>query len=132
MDPDHAVTRLPDYVNLPKNQQPRHQPADSSETIEERCFSASLICLEGHYTQSPPMGPKTMGKVNSMIAKTLEKTHTCRKSRYVPFHERHTLQLLLTSYQGSSLAQRSNMDMAHEDICRSHSQPNNTLGWTSI
>lgn len=83
MDPEHAVTRLPDYVTLPKLQQPQSETTDtkSNETIEERCFSGSLICLEGHYTQSPPMGPKTMAKVNSLIAKTLEKTHTCRKSR---------------------------------------------------
>lgn len=53
----------------------------SSETIEERCFSAALICLEGHFTQSPPMGPQTTARVNSMISKTLEKTHTLRKAR---------------------------------------------------
>lgn len=51
------------------------------ETIEERCFSAALICLEGHFTQSPPMGPQTAAKVNAMITKTLEKTHTVRKAR---------------------------------------------------
>ncbi|PTB69057.1 hypothetical protein BBK36DRAFT_1192976 [Trichoderma citrinoviride] len=54
---------------------------DSGETIEERCFSAALICLEGHFTQSPPMGPQTTARVNSMISKTLEKTHTLRKVR---------------------------------------------------
>ncbi|KAL7956494.1 hypothetical protein V8C34DRAFT_288436 [Trichoderma compactum] len=54
---------------------------NSGETIEERCFSAALICLEGHFTQSPPMGPQTTARVNSMISKTLEKTHTLRKAR---------------------------------------------------
>ncbi|KAK8141885.1 hypothetical protein G3M48_009720 [Beauveria asiatica] len=53
----------------------------NTETIEERCFSAALICLEGHFTQSPPMGPKTAARVNSMISKTLEKTHILRKVR---------------------------------------------------
>lgn len=72
-----AMTRLPDYVTM---------PADSlddgpGETIEERCFSAALICLEGHYTQSPPMGPQTTARVSSMVSKTLEKTHTLRKAR---------------------------------------------------
>lgn len=51
------------------------------ETIEERCFSAALICLEGHYT-IPPMGPQTATRVSSMIAKTLEKTHTFKHVRY--------------------------------------------------
>lgn len=52
-----------------------------SESIEERCFSASLICLEGHYTSSPPMGPMTASRVSSMVAKTLEKTHTFKHVR---------------------------------------------------
>ncbi|PNH50311.1 hypothetical protein VD0003_g6868, partial [Verticillium dahliae] len=59
-------------------------PSDGSkpsESIEERCFSAALICLEGHYTSSPPMGPMTANKVSSMIAKTLEKTHTFKHVR---------------------------------------------------
>jgi palmitoyltransferase len=51
------------------------------ETIEERCFSAALICLEGNYTRSPPMGPATAAKVSSMISKTLEKTHTFKQVR---------------------------------------------------
>ncbi|KAJ0284653.1 hypothetical protein COL940_003974 [Colletotrichum noveboracense] len=50
------------------------------ESIEERCFSAALICLEGHYT-IPPMGPQTAARVSSMIAKTLEKTHTFKHVR---------------------------------------------------
>ncbi|KAL2755619.1 hypothetical protein ACRALDRAFT_1051040 [Sodiomyces alcalophilus JCM 7366] len=61
-------------------------PADASrppETIEERCFSAALICLEGHYTNSPPMGPMTASRVSSMVAKTLEKTHTFKHVREV-------------------------------------------------
>ena len=78
MDTDNAVSRLPEYANMPS----KSQSTDSGETIEERCFSAALICLEGHYTQSPPMGPLTTARVNSLIAKTLEKTHTCRKSRF--------------------------------------------------
>ncbi|KAL9945462.1 hypothetical protein ACHAQF_005233 [Verticillium nonalfalfae] len=59
-------------------------PSDGSkpsESIEERCFSAALICLEGHYTSSPPMGPMTANKVSGMIAKTLEKTHTFKHVR---------------------------------------------------
>lgn len=54
---------------------------DADETIEERCFSAALICLEGHYTDSPPMGPLTSAKVTSMISRTLEKTHTFKEVR---------------------------------------------------
>ncbi|TDZ33914.1 hypothetical protein C8035_v000574 [Colletotrichum spinosum] len=50
------------------------------ESIEERCFSAALVCLEGHYT-IPPMGPQTAARVSSMIAKTLEKTHTFKHVR---------------------------------------------------
>lgn len=53
----------------------------SGETIEERVFSAALICLEGHFTQSPPMGHMTAARVAVMISKTLEKTHTLRRVR---------------------------------------------------
>ena len=68
--------RLSDYVDLSIDGENA-----GGETIEERCFSAALVCLEGHYTQSPPMGPKTAVRVNSMISKTLEMTHTHRKAR---------------------------------------------------
>ncbi|KAG5956271.1 hypothetical protein E4U57_002755 [Claviceps arundinis] len=54
---------------------------NSGESIEERCFSAALICLEGHFTRSPPMGPLTAARVSSMVSKTLEKTHTLRTCR---------------------------------------------------
>lgn len=71
------MTRIPDHVNLAME-----DPMEGSgETIEERCFSAALICLDGHYKQAPPMGPKTAARVSSMISKTLEKTHTLRKAR---------------------------------------------------
>lgn len=53
----------------------------SHESIEERCFAAALICLEGHYTDSPPMGPQTNAKVVSMISRTLEKTHASKEVR---------------------------------------------------
>lgn len=53
----------------------------SNETIEERCFHGVLICLEGHYSESPLMGPQTSVKVTSMVAKTLEKTHTYKDVR---------------------------------------------------
>jgi palmitoyltransferase len=72
------MTRLPDNDTLLIEPQ---EDGHHDETIEERCFSAALICLEGHYTQSPPMGPQTAAKVSSMINKTLEKTHTFRKAR---------------------------------------------------
>ncbi|KAI6775591.1 hypothetical protein HG530_002349 [Fusarium avenaceum] len=71
------MTRLPDKDNLLDEA----QEDGPDETIEERCFSAALVCLEGHYTQSPPMGPQTAARVSSMITKTLEKTHTLRKAR---------------------------------------------------
>jgi len=57
------------------------EPLAHNESIEERCYSAALICLEGHYTESPPMGPLTHAKVTSMIARTLEKTHTSKEVR---------------------------------------------------
>jgi len=50
-------------------------------SIEERSFAAALICLEGHYMQSPVMGPQSIAKVMSMISKTLEKTHTYKDVR---------------------------------------------------
>ena len=57
-------------------------PDPTEESVEERSFSAALICLEGHFTQSPPMGPQTATRVSSIISKTLEKTHTVRRARY--------------------------------------------------
>lgn len=65
-----AASPLDDAEQLPYN-----------ESIEERCFSAALICLEGHYTDSPPMGPLTSAKVTTMISRTLEKTHTSKEVR---------------------------------------------------
>ncbi|KAK0382769.1 hypothetical protein NLU13_9865 [Sarocladium strictum] len=77
LDVKHATTRLMDI-------EPPAQHVDSSaasESIEERVLSAALICIAGHFTQSPPMGPLTAARVSSMISKTLEKTHTFRKAR---------------------------------------------------
>lgn len=70
------MTQLSDYAGPTPG-----KGDDNGESIEERCFSAALICLEGHFTQSPPMGPQTATRVNSMISKTLEKTHTLRTAR---------------------------------------------------
>ncbi|GAP86807.2 putative essential cytoplasmic protein [Rosellinia necatrix] len=53
------------------------------DSIEERAFAAALVCLEGHYQQSPVMGPQSIAKVMSMISKTLEKTHTYKDVREV-------------------------------------------------
>lgn len=75
-----AMTRLAEYAAPPPPDAPK--PAAAGETIEERCFSAALICLEGHFTQSPPMGPQTAAHVSSIITKTLEKTHTLRAARF--------------------------------------------------
>ncbi|KAM0307785.1 hypothetical protein ACHAPM_000513 [Fusarium culmorum] len=78
------MTRVDEMTRLQDNETLLIEPQEDGhydETIEERCFSAALICLEGHYTQSPPMGPHTAAKVSSMINKTLEKTHTFRKAR---------------------------------------------------
>ena len=72
------MTRLSDNDPLLDEAQ---ENGHANETIEERCFSAALVCLEGHYTQSPPMGPHTAARVSSLITKTLEKTHTLRKAR---------------------------------------------------
>ncbi|KAI2633452.1 hypothetical protein GGS21DRAFT_135754 [Xylaria nigripes] len=53
------------------------------DSIEERAFAAGLISLEGHYQQSPTMGPQSIAKVMSIISKTLEKTHTYKDVREV-------------------------------------------------
>ncbi|KAI1118437.1 hypothetical protein F5Y14DRAFT_438789 [Nemania sp. NC0429] len=53
------------------------------DSIEERGFAAALICLEGHYQQSPVMGPQSIAKVMSLVSKTLEKTHTFKDVREV-------------------------------------------------
>lgn len=57
------------------------QRSVSNESIEERCFAAALICLEAHYDNSPPMGPKTNAKVIAMVSRTLEKTHASKEVR---------------------------------------------------
>lgn len=72
-----AMTRLAEYAAPAAEIDNDGQ----GETIEERCFSAALICLEGHYTHSPPMGPLTAARVGSMVSRTLEKTHTLRAAR---------------------------------------------------
>lgn len=59
------------------------QRSASSESIEERCFAAALICLQAHYDNSPPMGPQTNAKVISMVSRTLEKTHASKEVRSV-------------------------------------------------
>lgn len=87
---DEAAQHLSDYAGAHAD-----PPSDGSgETIEERSFSAALICLEGHYTQSPPMGPLTAARVSSMISKTLEKTHTLRKARCVLTYGGNTVMFL--------------------------------------
>ncbi|KAI0169230.1 hypothetical protein GGR52DRAFT_554259 [Hypoxylon sp. FL1284] len=54
-----------------------------NDSIEERIFCAALVCLEGHYTQSPVMGPQTVSKSTGIVTKTLEKTHTFKDVREV-------------------------------------------------
>ncbi|KAI1770390.1 hypothetical protein F4818DRAFT_450459 [Hypoxylon cercidicola] len=54
-----------------------------NDSIEERIFCAALICLEGHYNQSPAMGPQSIGKATGIVSKTLEKTHTFKDVREV-------------------------------------------------
>ena len=54
-----------------------------SDSIEERAFGAGLICLEGHYMQSPVMGPLSMAKVMNVVSRTMEKTHTFKDVRCV-------------------------------------------------
>lgn len=78
--PADKMTRLSGHADLPHCDGPDRP----GETIEERCFSAALVCLEGHYTHAPPMGPQTAARVSSIISRTLERTHTLRKTRCVP------------------------------------------------
>ncbi|CAN8098443.1 unnamed protein product [Discula destructiva] len=56
-------------------------PSQKALTIEERCLSAALICLEGHYTDNPPMGPLTHEKVVRLVSTSLEKTHASKDVR---------------------------------------------------
>ncbi|KAJ2905634.1 copper transport 86 [Zalerion maritima] len=49
--------------------------------IEEVCFESALLCLEGHFTNSPPMGPLTGGKVVKVVNKTLDRTHQYKDIR---------------------------------------------------
>lgn len=97
-------------------------PDTTEESVEERSFSAALICLEGHFTQSPPMGPQTATRVSSIISKTLEKTHTVRKARYVPESDPtlHRRQLNKKgadrSLQRGTVQECGNLDLADEDF----------------
>ncbi|KAH9907322.1 hypothetical protein F4778DRAFT_721386 [Xylariomycetidae sp. FL2044] len=70
---------MPSSVGLDVD--PPHLWKDDS--IEERIFAAALICLEGHYMQSPVMGTQSLSKVMGIISKTLEKTHTVKDVREV-------------------------------------------------
>lgn len=54
-----------------------------NDSIEERIFCAALICLEGHYNQSPVLGSQSLGKATGIVSKTLEKTHTFKDVREV-------------------------------------------------
>ena len=48
----------------------------SKQSIEEVCFTAALICLDGHFSGLPSIpGAQTQAKVAGMVARTLEKTH---------------------------------------------------------
>ncbi|CAK7265404.1 hypothetical protein SEPCBS119000_001492 [Sporothrix epigloea] len=48
----------------------------SKQSIEEVCFTAALICLDGHFNGLPSIpGAQTQVKVAGMVARTLEKTH---------------------------------------------------------
>ncbi|KAI1815923.1 hypothetical protein GGS20DRAFT_540732 [Poronia punctata] len=58
---------------------PSHQWRESP--IEERSFAATLITLEGHYMQAPPLGAQNFARTMGMISKTLEKTHTYKDVR---------------------------------------------------
>lgn len=72
------MATVPDVDDVAGDSPPRYVNTDS---IEERCFTAALICLEGHYTDSPPMGPKTRAKVISTVSRTLDKTHALKDVR---------------------------------------------------
>ncbi|EPE05763.1 essential cytoplasmic protein [Ophiostoma piceae UAMH 11346] len=52
------------------------------DSIEEVCFIAALICLDGHFDCLPSIpGPQTQQKVAGMVARTLEKTHSRKDVR---------------------------------------------------
>lgn len=105
----------------------------NGDSIEERVFSAALICLEGHFTQSPPMGPKTAAKVSAMIAKTLEKTHTLRKVRYVEAHTHlFPVRHVADRIQRDAVAQRGDLDLAHTYPRRLDPNAHCSLCWALV
>jgi hypothetical protein len=53
------------------------------DSIEEANFSAALVVLSYHYEEAPVMGPKTSPRVQSIISRTLEKTHSLKDVRCV-------------------------------------------------
>lgn len=53
----------------------------SKQSIEEVCFTAALICIEGHQTTTMMPGPLTKKKVSSIVARTLEKTQSFQEVR---------------------------------------------------
>ncbi|CAK7222953.1 hypothetical protein SCUCBS95973_005010 [Sporothrix curviconia] len=54
----------------------------SKQSIEEVCFSAGLICLDGHFHDEPAIpGPLTQDRVAGIVARTLEKTHSRKDVR---------------------------------------------------
>lgn len=65
----------------PGKQNTESPSAWRKDSIEERTFGAALICLEGHYTGEPIMGPLSMSKVLLAITRTMEKTHTLKDVR---------------------------------------------------
>jgi len=44
----------------------------NEQSIEERSFQATLVCLELHFAVDSGLGPKTMPEVKKMIARTLD------------------------------------------------------------
>jgi palmitoyltransferase len=63
------------------NETPPNGAQRPIDTIEERAFAAALMCLVYHYEETPVMGQLTAAKVQSTVARTLEKTHNSKDVR---------------------------------------------------
>lgn len=121
----HNIETRPKAHNAPQIEaSPSYatDPKGGSETIEERCFTAALICLEGHFTQIPPMGPLTAAKVSSIISRTLEKTHTLRTARSAlrsPLFS-HRLESPILSFTDRQAQRNSFMQCFHLGLANPH------------
>ena len=54
----------------------------NAQTIEERHFQGSLVCLEGHFEKLPGFGDKTMAECRAMVKSALDASLNKAEVRY--------------------------------------------------